>query len=113
MNTPANNFTIEKLVRGVCRQIGAFIVSGPGSFLRPRHDLPKAEAQVSADANPEELMLGQGGIGVEQLVLVSIKRVTIGCWVPCIRIVENQMWVSSHELSLVMVIRRLTVPLSA
>lgn len=46
-------------------------------------------------------MFGQGqagGIDVNQLVLISIKRITTGTWVPVIRLV-NSKWVLSLESS--------------
>lgn len=86
MNTPAKDFTMEKLVRGVCKQVAAFVVSSPYYVSSPRHDLPKVETQASGN-QAQELA---PGIIVEQLVLVSIKRVTVGCWVPCIRLINQK-----------------------
>ncbi|KAF9792931.1 hypothetical protein BJ322DRAFT_87431 [Thelephora terrestris] len=73
MNTPTATFTVEKLVRNVCRQVAAFVNA----------------AEVNVGAQPEWI-IGQRGIVVEQLVLVSIKRISAGYWVPCIRLVNGQ-----------------------
>jgi hypothetical protein len=75
-------------------------------------DLWKDNAQVSSGPAPE-WKLGEGGVGVEQLALVSVKRISIGCWVPCIRLINGQKLVPSHELPLLGVIRQLMIFLVA
>ena len=52
-------------------------------------DLSKDTAQISGGETPE-WMIGEGGIVAEQLVLVSLKRITAGSWVPCIRLINDQ-----------------------
>jgi hypothetical protein len=54
-----------------------------GDPLKARDD-----AQLGGGPAPE-WMLGEGGIVVEQLVLVSLRRVSVGCWVPCIRLLDD------------------------
>ena len=89
MNTPSKDYTMEKLVRGVCKQISAFTVSVRSSVTRPHHDLLQTEAQANGDPGYAWLMFGQeGGITTDQLVLVSIRRVTTGTWVPVVRLVN-------------------------
>ena len=89
MNTPTGSYTIEKLVRTVCKQVNAFIVSAPNTSRPLIRDLSKDEAQVINGAVPEWI-IGEGGITADQLVLVSIKRISGGHWVPCIRLVDDQ-----------------------
>ena len=59
------------------------------------------------------MVSGEGRIAVEQLVLVSLKRTTIGTWVPLIRLVNGQKSVPSHGLLLAGVIYRLIIFLVA
>ena len=56
-------------------------------------------AQVNGGPAPE-WMVGQGGITIGQLVLVSLKRVSLGSWVPTIRLTNDLKLVPSHETSL-------------
>ena len=53
-------------------------------------DLSKDQARVVADPVPEWVIGEPGGISIERLVLVSMRRATTGCWVPCIRLVNDQ-----------------------
>ena len=89
MNTPTNSYTIEKLVRSVCKKVEAFIVSALNTSRPLIRDLSKDEAQVTNGAGPE-WVIGEGGVKVDHLVLVSIKRISVGYWVPCIRLVNGQ-----------------------
>ena len=89
MNTPANDFTIERLVRTVCKHVKAFVVSRPQTVLSPYADLPKDNAQVNGNAAPE-LAVGDNGIEADQLVLVSLKRISVGSWVPCVRLANDK-----------------------
>ena len=52
-------------------------------------DLSKDTAQASNDEAPE-WTVGEGGITAEQLVLVSLKRISIGSWTPCIRLINDR-----------------------
>jgi len=65
-------------------------------------------AQINGGPAPG-WMVGEGQISTEQLVLVSVKRISIGCWVPTLRLISgnDRLLVSSHELSLVWVTRQL------
>ena len=60
----------------------------------------KNNTQVNGDL-ASEWMIGEGGIRVDQLALVSLRRVSVGCWVPFIRLIDDLKLVPSHELSLV------------
>lgn len=95
---------MEKLARSVCRQVAAVIASSPKPFSSPPHGLPKAGAQLNGGD-----LFGPGGVVIEQLVLVSIKRVSFGCWVPCLRLVADYTWVPLHEPPPVEVIRWLII----
>ena len=53
-------------------------------------DLSETKENVQVGDGPApEWMVGQGGIGVDQLVLVAVKRISTGSWVPCIRLVGH------------------------
>lgn len=62
-------------------------------------NLPKDNAEVG-DAAAPGWIVGRGGIEVEQLVLVSIKRASTGTWTPRVRFTDSQELVTSHELGL-------------
>jgi hypothetical protein len=76
-------------VRIVCRHVTVFLVSNHRLATSRHCDLSKDEAQVSEGATPE-WVVGEDGIKAEHLVLVSIKRVSIGCWVPCLRLINSK-----------------------
>jgi hypothetical protein len=52
-------------------------------------DLSKETAQVN-NSEVAELMVGEGGVVAEQLVLVALKRISVGSWAPCIRLINDQ-----------------------
>lgn len=35
-------------------------------------------------------VVGEGGIDAEQLVLVSLRRISAGSWVPCVRLINHR-----------------------
>jgi hypothetical protein len=90
MNTPTTDYTLEKLVRGVCKQIEAFTVSRPSSVSNPHHDLSQNEAQVNGNPYPGFTFGQQGLIDSSHLVLISIKRISQGAWVPVVRLVNSK-----------------------
>ena len=55
----------------------------------PVGDLPKETAQISGGEAPEWIV-GEGGITVEQLVLVGLKRISVGSWTPCLRLIGDR-----------------------
>lgn len=75
----------------------------------PVSDLSKNKNGQVREGPASEWMVGDGGISIERLVLVSLRRVSVGCWVPRIRLANGPGLVSSHELSLVCVIRQLMI----
>ena len=88
----------DQEVRGKCVSLSRALVG----------DIPKDDAQVVGDPAPE-WMVGGGGIVLDRLVLISMRRVSAGCWVPCIRLANSQESVPSYKPSLVAAIHRLTV----
>jgi len=52
-------------------------------------------------------MVEETQVSIEQLVLVSLRRVSVGCWVPVLHLINDQKLVPLHELSFVGVIRQL------
>ena len=49
---------------------------------------PKDHAQIISGEAPE-WMVGTDKIVVEHLVLVSLKRITVGSWVPYVRLINH------------------------
>jgi len=60
----------------------------------------KAKKTEVYDSQAPEWMIGEGRIAIEQLVLVSLKRVSVGSWVPTIRLINDLTSVPSHQPSL-------------
>jgi len=72
-------------------------------------DLSKIRSVQVRDGPAPEWKIGEGRISTEQLVLVSLRRVSVGCWAPSIRLTNGPGLVFLHELSLVRVIRQLKI----
>ncbi|KAF9650885.1 hypothetical protein BDM02DRAFT_3185040 [Thelephora ganbajun] len=89
MITPNDKFTIEGLVRKVCAQLKAFIVSVHSPSRVLGSDLEKDQVQVG-DGSAPEWAVGRDGISVEHLVLVALKRTSAGAWIPYIRLTNDQ-----------------------
>ena len=93
---------MEDLARKVCVQIEKFMVSSQVPKSRALINDPskvKNTAEVYGGQG-QEWMVGEGRISVEQLVLVSLKRISVGCWVPTIRLINDPRSVPSHGPSL-------------
>lgn len=101
-----DTFKID-LVRKVCAQVKKFIVSTRNFPRTLIVDLLKDNPRVESGLVPEWI-IGEDGIKIEQLVLVSLKRVSAGCWIPCLRLISERFG-PSHELSLAWVVRQLMV----
>ena len=53
-------------------------------------DLPETKENVQVGNGPApEWTVGQDWIGVNRLVLIAVKFVSTGSWVPCIRLVDH------------------------
>lgn len=79
---------IEDLARKVCDQVKKFIVSAPNLPRMLVGNLFKDHAQMTSGEAPE-WMVGTDKIVVEHLVLVSLKRITVGSWVPYVRLINQ------------------------
>ena len=91
---------MENLARKVCAQIEKFMVIP--QVLKSRtlvDDTSKAKNTTKVyDGQAAEWMVEEGQVSIEQLVLVSLRRVSVGCWVPALRLINNQKLVSSRRL---------------
>ena len=49
-------------------------------------DFSKASNCRIVNGPDPEWVVGDGGVVAEQLVLVSLRRISVGSWVPCVRL---------------------------
>ena len=73
----------------MCDQVKKFIVSALNPSRMLVGNLSQDNAQVTNNEAPE-WMVGAGRVIVEHLVLVSLERITVGSWVPCVRLINHQ-----------------------
>jgi len=79
-------------VRKVCGQVEKFIVSVYNLFRPLIGDVLKAKNSTQAKVRGGRdswWAIGEGGVTIEQLVLVSLRRVSVGCWVPFLRLTTH------------------------
>lgn len=84
-------------MRKVCGQVEKFVVSAPNLSLTLVDDFWKVKSSAGVD-QAREWSIGGCGITVDQLVLVSLIRVSVGCWVPCIRLAAHESIYTNSRL---------------
>lgn len=89
INMPKGKIRLEDLIRKVCDQVNKFIVSAPNPPRTLPDNLSQANAKATSNEAPE-WMIGAGNLVVEHLVLISLKRITVGSWVPTLRLINPQ-----------------------